>query len=131
MKKVKEICIKYFPLQIKGLRNALDTPGVCSNYSPKYAPKTFEELKAFREGNAIFTFPNTPIKCPGAPQKIMYIADQYLRKVSSCFSDDNERKFQQGLGVLLCIKTILSLTIFRNPRCSVAHLKQLKTCLRK
>jgi len=65
---------------IKGLREALDTPGVCSNYSPVYAPKTFKELEAFKEGNAIFTFPNTPIKCPGAPQKIMYIADQYFRK---------------------------------------------------
>lgn len=32
-------------------------------------------------GNAIFTFPNTPIKCAGAPQKIMYIADSYFRKV--------------------------------------------------
>lgn len=26
-------------------------------------------------GDLLFTFPNTPIKCAGAPQKICYIAD--------------------------------------------------------
>jgi len=65
---------------IKGLPEAFETPGVGSNYSPKYVNKTFQALKDFKEGNAVFTFPNTPIKCPGAPQKIMYIAEQYFRK---------------------------------------------------
>ncbi|KAF3854966.1 hypothetical protein F7725_023021 [Dissostichus mawsoni] len=32
------------------------------------------------KGNAVFTFPNTPVKCAGAPQKIMYLTDAYLRK---------------------------------------------------
>uniref|UniRef100_H0VZM0 Sulfide:quinone oxidoreductase, mitochondrial n=1 Tax=Cavia porcellus TaxID=10141 RepID=H0VZM0_CAVPO len=35
--------------------------------------KTWKALQDFREGNAIFTFPNTPVKCAGAPQKIMYL----------------------------------------------------------
>ncbi|XP_043188056.1 sulfide:quinone oxidoreductase, mitochondrial-like isoform X2 [Amphibalanus amphitrite] len=87
---------------IKGLKEALDTPGVCSNYSPKYAPKTFEELKAFREGNAIFTFPNTPIKCPGAPQKILYIADQYLRKAGK--RDKATLIYNTSLPVLFGVK---------------------------
>ncbi len=39
-------------------------------------------MQAFQEGNAIFTFPNTPIKCAGAPQKIMYLAEEYFRNVS-------------------------------------------------
>lgn len=55
--------------------------GVCSNYSEKYVERTHEILKGFQEGNAIFTYPNTPVKCPGAPQKICYITDHYLRKV--------------------------------------------------
>ncbi|XP_045117192.1 sulfide:quinone oxidoreductase, mitochondrial-like isoform X1 [Portunus trituberculatus] len=66
--------------QIKGLPDAFETPGVCSNYSPHYVNNTLESLKNFKEGNALFSFPNTPIKCAGAPQKIMYISDQYLRK---------------------------------------------------
>uniref|UniRef100_A0A915EU48 FAD/NAD(P)-binding domain-containing protein n=1 Tax=Ditylenchus dipsaci TaxID=166011 RepID=A0A915EU48_9BILA len=46
--------------------------GLCSIYHPKYAVKTFEELTRFQpttQSNAIFTSPNTPIKCPGAPKK--------------------------------------------------------------
>ncbi|KAG0717914.1 Sulfide:quinone oxidoreductase, mitochondrial [Chionoecetes opilio] len=66
--------------QIKGLPDAFETPGVCSNYSPLYVNKTLKSLENFREGNAIFTLPTMPIKCPGAPQKIMYIADEYFRK---------------------------------------------------
>ena len=31
-------------------------------------------------GNAVFTFPNSPIKCAGAPQKIMYLAEEIWRK---------------------------------------------------
>src|SRR5699024_12234545 len=31
-------------------------------------------------GKAIFTQPGSPIKCAGAPQKIMYLADEYFRK---------------------------------------------------
>uniref|UniRef100_A0A1I7XZP7 Sulfide:quinone oxidoreductase, mitochondrial n=1 Tax=Steinernema glaseri TaxID=37863 RepID=A0A1I7XZP7_9BILA len=65
---------------VKGLPEALDTPGVCSIYHPKYAQKTFKELERFQSGNAIFTFPNTPIKCAGAPQKICYIAEDYFTK---------------------------------------------------
>ncbi|XP_055638171.1 sulfide:quinone oxidoreductase, mitochondrial isoform X3 [Toxorhynchites rutilus septentrionalis] len=68
--------------KIPGLVDALAIPKgkVCSNYSPKYVNRTFEALKAFRTGNAIFTFPNSPVKCPGAPQKILYIAEHYMRK---------------------------------------------------
>ena len=69
--------------QIPGLVEALETPGsgVGSNYSPKYVNKTLEALQQFKAGNAIFTFPNSPVKCAGAPQKIMYIAEEYFRKV--------------------------------------------------
>lgn len=63
---------------LPGLREALDTEVVCSNYlDPK---KTFEVLKNFKGGNAVFTQPATPIRCGGAPQKIMYLSENYLRK---------------------------------------------------
>ncbi|KAK4310135.1 hypothetical protein Pmani_018274 [Petrolisthes manimaculis] len=66
--------------QIKGLPAAFETPGVCSNYSTLYVNKTLAALQNFRQGNALFSFPATPIKCAGAPQKIMYIAEEYFRK---------------------------------------------------
>lgn len=70
--------------KIEGLTEALKTPGVCSNYSARTVNKTFEAIRNFKDGNAIFTFPNTPIKCAGAPQKIMYLTDAHLRQV--CFA---------------------------------------------
>lgn len=63
---------------IEGLEESLDKGVVCSNYTnPKY---TWEVLRNFKGGNAVFTQPTTPIKCGGAPQKIAYLAADYLRK---------------------------------------------------
>ncbi|XP_063053159.1 sulfide:quinone oxidoreductase, mitochondrial [Engraulis encrasicolus] len=66
--------------RIKGLPEGFDHPKIGSNYSQKTVQKTWRALQDFREGNAIFTFPNSPVKCAGAPQKIMYLSDAYLRK---------------------------------------------------
>jgi sulfide:quinone oxidoreductase len=66
--------------KIKGLPEALGHDGVCSNYSYDSVDKTWEFIRGFKGGNAIFTHPNTPIKCGGAPQKIMYLADDQFRK---------------------------------------------------
>lgn len=68
--------------KIPGLVEALTVPGgpVCSIYSPKYVDRVHQALENFKGGNAIFTFPNLPVKCPGAPQKIAYIAEHYLRR---------------------------------------------------
>lgn len=65
---------------VKGLREALGKEGVCSNYSFDYAPYTWETLKNFKGGKAIFISPHTPVKCGGAPHKIMYMAADYFRK---------------------------------------------------
>ncbi|VDM55597.1 unnamed protein product [Angiostrongylus costaricensis] len=64
---------------VKGLPEALDTPGVCSNYSPFHCEKTFKELNSVTSGNCVFTFPKTPIKCAGAPQKVCYYGEQIVR----------------------------------------------------
>jgi sulfide:quinone oxidoreductase len=66
--------------EIAGLKETLGKNGVCSNYSFETAPYTFECIKAFRGGNAIFHNPHTPVKCGGAPHKIMYMATDYFRK---------------------------------------------------
>jgi sulfide:quinone oxidoreductase len=63
---------------LPGLKEALATDSVCSNYlDPE---KTFEVLKHFKGGNAVFTQPATPIRCGGAPQKIMYLAEEYFTR---------------------------------------------------
>lgn len=63
---------------IPGLKEGLEAGVVCSNYTdPK---KTWELVQKFKGGNAVFTQPTTPIKCGGAPQKIMYLADDYWAK---------------------------------------------------
>jgi sulfide:quinone oxidoreductase len=66
--------------KIGGLRENIGRYGICSNYAYEYVDKTWEYIRNFKGGNAIFNFPNTPIKCAGAPQKIMYLADDYFRK---------------------------------------------------
>lgn len=66
--------------KIAGLPEALGKNGVCSNYRYDTAPITWENIKGFKGGNAVFTFPPPPIKCAGAPQKIMYLAEDHFRK---------------------------------------------------
>nr|XP_056721770.1 sulfide:quinone oxidoreductase, mitochondrial [Euleptes europaea] len=66
--------------KIKGLPEGFKYPKIGSNYSIQTVEKTWKALQDFEEGNAIFTFPNTPVKCAGAPQKIMYLSEAYFRK---------------------------------------------------
>ena len=65
---------------VKGLPDAINKGGVCSNYGYDKVPYTWETIQAFQGGNAIFTCPATPIKCAGAPQKIMYLAEEMFRR---------------------------------------------------
>ncbi len=66
---------------IKGLKEYVGRYGVCSNYSPHTVEYTFEMLKSLKPGmKAVFTQAPMPIKCPGAPQKAVYLASDYLAK---------------------------------------------------
>lgn len=69
--------------KIPGLQDALhnsQTSHVCSNYHPEYAENTWRVLRGLSEGSALFTQPPSPVKCGGAPQKIMWLTDDYLRR---------------------------------------------------
>lgn len=66
--------------EIKGLKETLGKNGVCSNYSFDQAPYTWECIRNFKSGKALFTNPNTPVKCGGAPHKIMWLAADYFKK---------------------------------------------------
>ncbi|MFN8291812.1 MAG: FAD/NAD(P)-binding oxidoreductase [Chitinophagaceae bacterium] len=66
--------------EIKGLKETLGKNGVCSNYSVNDVPYTWECIRQFKGGRALFTNPNTPVKCGGAPHKIMWLAADYFKK---------------------------------------------------
>jgi len=65
---------------IPGLPETLGRDGVCSNYSGEHVERTWEFIQGLSGGRAVFTHPATPIKCGGAPQKIMYLAADHWRR---------------------------------------------------
>ena len=65
---------------IPGFEEAIQRGDASSNYDLQLASKTWERIRNFRGGTALFHMPGTPIKCPGAPQKIMYLAADYFRR---------------------------------------------------
>ncbi|MEE9361668.1 MAG: FAD/NAD(P)-binding oxidoreductase [Cellulophaga sp.] len=87
---------------IPGLGDAMDKGVVCSNYTdPKH---TWNVVKNFKGGTALFTQPTTPIKCGGAPQKIMYLAENYFRK--SDVKSKTNIVFATGGSVIFGVKPI-------------------------
>ena len=66
--------------KIAGLKDTIGKNNVCSNYSPDTVEYTWECIKNIESGTALFTQPPMPIKCAGAPQKIMYLAADRFRK---------------------------------------------------
>jgi sulfide:quinone oxidoreductase len=65
---------------IPGLKEGIGRQQICSNYSYEQVDYTWECVRNFNGGTALFTMPNTAIKCGGAPQKIMYLADDHFRR---------------------------------------------------
>ncbi|MCF8566098.1 NAD(P)/FAD-dependent oxidoreductase [Alicyclobacillus tolerans] len=88
--------------KVKGLKENIGKNGVCSNYAYEYADSTWENIHNFKGGTAIFTAPNTPIKCGGAPQKIMYLAEHYFRKAG--VRDKSDVVFASGGTIIFGVK---------------------------
>ncbi len=87
--------------KIKGLDGNVGKNSITSNYLFQSAPYTYELLKNLKKGKALFTNPNTPIKCGGAPQKILYLASDYWRKQGVL--SDIDVHFYSGGGVIFGI----------------------------
>ncbi|HJK97646.1 MAG TPA: FAD/NAD(P)-binding oxidoreductase [Polyangiaceae bacterium LLY-WYZ-14_1] len=67
--------------KIDGLEGQVGTGnGIVSNYTYETVSSTWDAIRSFSGGRALFTFPQGPIKCAGAPQKIMYLAEESFRR---------------------------------------------------
>lgn len=97
---------------VPGLDEALDEGVVCSNYTDPI--HTWEVIKNFKGGTALFTQPTTPIKCGGAPQKIMYLAENYFRK--SGVKNKTNIVFATNGGVIFGLKSIADTLLKVNAR---------------
>ena len=65
---------------VEGLKETLGKNNVCSNYAVDQCTYTWETIRNFKGGTALFTSPGTPVKCGGAPQKIMYLASDHFKR---------------------------------------------------
>ena len=72
------------------LVNALNAVGACSIYSADGSEATWEHMQKFiadaksgKKVKGVFTHPNTPIKCGGAPKKIMYLTNSRLEEAGA------------------------------------------------
>lgn len=88
--------------KIPGLKAALGQGGVCSIYDYQQAERTWSMINAFQGGQAIFTAPATPIKCGGAPQTIMFLAEETF--VNNGVRDRSTVSFCTGGGVIFGVK---------------------------
>jgi len=87
------------------LLKALGDSGICSIYTAEGATKTWElmqksieQAKSGKKTQFLFTHPNTPIKCGGAPKKIMYLANARLKEAGA--RDNAELTFYPNGGAM-------------------------------
>jgi len=88
--------------KIPGLQEGIGHQQICSNYSYRQVDYTWECVRGFQGGTALFTMPNTAIKCGGAPQKIMYLADDHFRR--SGVRDKSQLVFATAQGSLFAVE---------------------------
>ncbi|MEK6772944.1 MAG: FAD/NAD(P)-binding oxidoreductase [Bdellovibrionota bacterium] len=103
--------------KIKGLEGNLGKDGICSIYQFEDAEKTAQMIASFKGGNAIFTMPPVPIKCAGAPQKIMYLAEEIFQK--------NGVRSQSRVNFAVAGKVIFGVPAFAAPLMKVAERKKI------
>ena len=92
------------------LHNAMgDDSGLCSIWTGEGAAKTWTEMQKYiekaknvKEGEEkikfLFTHPSTPIKCGGAPKKIMYLTNSRLKEAGA--RDGAELSFYPNGGAM-------------------------------
>eukprot|EP00920_Eleutheroschizon_duboscqi_P022013 GHVT01053138.1.p1 GENE.GHVT01053138.1~~GHVT01053138.1.p1 ORF type:complete len:486 (+),score=104.05 GHVT01053138.1:193-1650(+) len=95
---------------IRGFKQELGK-SISTIYGYDYCSRVWELIEGFQGGTAIFSIPPTPVKCPGAPQKIMYLAEDYwsrsglgpktnVRWISGCARQFAIPKYEKALASL-------------------------------
>ena len=87
---------------VEGLVETLGKNGVTSNYRYDLAPYTWELVRGFKGGRALFTQPPMPIKCAGAPQKALYLSANNWERMG--ILDSVDIQFMNAGGVLFGVK---------------------------
>ncbi|KAJ8679863.1 hypothetical protein QAD02_015650 [Eretmocerus hayati] len=90
--------------QIPGLLEGLSNPDaqICSIYGSNTVSQVYDKIRKTNNGTAVFTFPNTPVKCPGAPQKIAYLAEDYWSREKK--RDSIDIVYNTSLPVIFGVK---------------------------
>ncbi len=72
------------------LLKALGDDGICSIFTAEGATHTWEQMQKYiaqaksgKKTKFLFTHPSTPIKCGGAPKKIMYLTNARLKEAGA------------------------------------------------
>jgi sulfide:quinone oxidoreductase len=91
--------------------NALQSKGVSSIYfadgavqAQKNIAKFVSDAKSGKKVKGVFTHPNTPIKCGGAPKKIMYITNSLLNEAGGSARANADLHFYPNGGAMFGIK---------------------------
>ncbi len=87
---------------IPGLVDTLGKNGVTSNYRYDLAPYTWKLVQELKSGRALFTQPPMPIKCAGAPQKVLYLSADHWNRTGVLKNIDIN--FYNAGGVLFGVK---------------------------
>ncbi|EOD19948.1 sulfide quinone reductase-like protein [Emiliania huxleyi CCMP1516] len=87
---------------IAGLKETIGKNGVSSIYDFNYCTDAWKDVEALKSGTALFTMPSTAVKCGGAPQKIMWVAEDYWRHQAKV-RDNIHIEFMAGTGAIFAV----------------------------
>ena len=91
--------------------SAMNAIGVSSIYTADGAVQTWKNMSKFvsdakggKKVKGVFTHPNTPIKCGGAPKKIMYLTNARLNEAGAAARANADIHFYPNSGGMFGIK---------------------------
>lgn len=104
---------------------------VVSIYREDYAYKTLRHRERLYEGKAIFHQPPMPIKCGGAPQKIMYLSESRWRQLGR--RNQIDIHYYSALPVMFppCEKFSIALDKLREEKGIPVHFKHVLKAIDK
>ena len=111
IKGLEEVGELYSSGDNKSAVSALNAKGVSSIYTADGAVQTWKNMEKFiadakggKKVKGVFTHPNTPIKCGGAPKKIMYLANSRLEEAGGSARANADIHFYPNGGGMFGIK---------------------------